>query len=264
MSTNDRSDLVIKRQGDTTRITLNRPGKGNSLSSALVGALSAAVENCYHDGTRMLVIEANGANFCTGFDLSNLESETDDSLLARFIRVELLLQSIHFAPFCTVAIAQGRAIGAGADLFASCEKRWIVGAATFSFPGAAFGLVLGTSRLARIVGRDRAREYVRTGRSISEQEALNACLATQAVDRSTLESELEQLALSASRLSPITQQSIYLASAAFQTIGAEDLYALAQSAARAGLKVRIEAYRTANAGIASPVPIGRLDEMSKR
>ncbi len=66
-----------------TRITLDRPEKGNSLSAAMVSELVAAVDRCHADGTRVLLVDAAGANFCTGFDLSDLEQEDDDSLLAR-------------------------------------------------------------------------------------------------------------------------------------------------------------------------------------
>ena len=100
-----------------TRVTLDRGGKGNSLSAAMVADLAVVVDNCYGDGTRVLLFDADGANFCTGFDLSGLDDEDDDSLLARFVRVELFLQRIHRAPFLTIAYAQGKAWGAGADLF---------------------------------------------------------------------------------------------------------------------------------------------------
>jgi enoyl-CoA hydratase/carnithine racemase len=205
-----------------------------------------AVSRCHEDGTRMLVIEGSGPNFCTGFDLSDLKSETDDSLLARFVRVELLLQAIHYAPFLTIALARGRAFGAGADLFAACEQRWIVDSATFSFPGAAFGLVLGTARLARRVGSDRAREWIRTGETISPESALEAGLASRIIGACDMEAGLASLASGAQRLDPVTQAAIYAAS--LGGVGADraaDLYQLTLSAARAGIKERIETYRMA-------------------
>ena len=157
METTPGMELDIRKDDGLTRIVLTRPQIGNSLSSGLVNALTDAVSACYEDGTRILVIEGSGPNFCTGFDLSDLESETDDSLLARFVRVELLLQKVYYAPFLTVALAQGRAFGAGADLFAACEQRWIVESAMFSFPGA-------SARSGPANGAGPARPYRRNVR----------------------------------------------------------------------------------------------------
>ncbi len=48
------SDFLVTREGEVTRLTLDRAAKANALSSALVEALLAAVEAAHHDGTRLL------------------------------------------------------------------------------------------------------------------------------------------------------------------------------------------------------------------
>ena len=147
------AEMSSRREAHVLHLQLNRPEKGNALSTLLVQALTETLETATRDPElRLLVLSGAGRHFCTGFDLSDLDHETDDSLLARFTRVELMLQAVHGAPFATLALAHGRTLGAGADLFAACSERWIVGDASFAFPGAGFGLVLGTSRLASLVG----------------------------------------------------------------------------------------------------------------
>ncbi len=242
MTTND--DLAVESAQGVTCITLRRAEKGNCLSARMVAALASAVHACHHDGTRLLVLRGAGRHFCTGFDLSHLDSETDDTLLARFVRVELLLQELHGAPFTTLALASGRALGAGADLFCACEQRWVVDSASFAFPGAAFGLVLGSSRLAARTGTTVAREWIRTGAEIGAQEALRAGLVTRILPPGELDAALAGLAAQSARLAPQTQQAIHEA-----TLGtpagsdALDLRALVLSAASPGLKERIVAYR---------------------
>lgn len=239
--------LEVRKDGALTRLVLQRPDVGNSLSNALVVDLSAAVDAGHADGTRMLVIEGSGANFCTGFDLSQLDSETDDSLLARFVRIELLLQKIHQAPFVTVALARGRATGAGADLFAACEQRWIVDSAKYSFPGAAFGIVLGTSRLSGLVGFARAREWVRTGAMVDADSALQAGLANRIIANGDLDAALASLEAAAQRLDAATLAAIHGASLKTQAAdSAADLYRLAVSAAQPGLRERIIQFRAAS------------------
>src|SRR3546814_9030609 len=90
------SDLIgVEARDGVTRLTLCRPEKGNSLSADMVAAMASAVERCYADGTTLLILDAQGRNFCTGFDLGDLNQQSDDSLMARFIRIELLLQALR-------------------------------------------------------------------------------------------------------------------------------------------------------------------------
>lgn len=96
-------ELLSRRDGPVLHLQLHRPEVGNALSAALVQALTEAVDAATHDASvRLLVLSGAGRHFCTGFDLSDLDRETDDSLLARFTRVELLLQAVHAAPFATL------------------------------------------------------------------------------------------------------------------------------------------------------------------
>lgn len=242
-------ELISRREGDVLHLQLNRPDKGNALSASLVRALAEAVDTAARDDRlRLLVLSGAGKHFCTGFDLSDLDHETDDSLLARFTRVELLLQAVHAAPFTTLALAHGRTMGAGADLFAACTERWIVDDASFAFPGAGFGLVLGTARLATLVGATRAAQWLESGASIGAAAACTCNLATRQMAADALDDEREQLRARVSRLDFTTQRGIHAAiDAARRPRGdsgdAQDLARLVRSAAQPGLRDRVAAYR---------------------
>jgi len=226
-----------------TRVKLNRPAQGNALSSEMVAELQVAMVAATNNGTRLLLLEGSGKNFCTGFDLTTLEQESDDTLLARIVRIELLLATVYAAPFTTLALGHGRAIGAGADLFLACEQRWAVDHANFAFPGAAFGLVLGTGRLSAAVGMNRAREWITSGATLSAETALASGLATAKYAATEVEPAILSLAARASRLAPDTQAQIHSASRQGGSNAANDLEHLVQSAARPGLKKRIQAFR---------------------
>lgn len=230
-----REDLEIVFDGGVCRATLNRPETGNALSPALVDQLSGLVAQCTQSRIHTLVINGNGRHFCTGVDLTNLAEETDDSLLARFIRIELLLQAVHRAPFATMAIAHGKVAGAGADLFAACNQRSVAPNTSFRFPGAiGFGLILGSRRLAALVGADLATDWVSSGRWIDETEALASGFASGRHG--------EELPTPvAPKLDPFTRQQLRVAMHA-SSVDDVDLGLLARSAAGAGLKARITAY----------------------
>lgn len=226
--------------GGVATAWMDRPEKGNAFSAAAVEALSAAVAAAIADpSVHTLVIRGRGRHFCTGFDLSDLGSETDASLRDRFVALEKLLQSVWHAPVRTVAVATGRAWGAGADLFASCDIRACTGDTTLRFPGSAFGIVLGTRRLVELIGWDRARPLVSEGATVDAAGALAAGLATDLV-----EGDVE--AWLAARCAPPVADRATLAlirEATRPDHRAEDLASLDRSASRPGLVSRIETYR---------------------
>lgn len=243
-------ELQITRGDEVMHLTLQRADKGNALSASLVTELTQAVEAACAENVRLLVLSGAGKHFCTGFDLSSLDQESDDSLLARFTRVELLLQALHAAPFTTLALAHGRTMGAGADLFCACAERWIVGDASFAFPGVAFGLVLGTARLTDTVGPTRARDWIEGGTLIDGPTALGAGLATRQLAPEALDAELARLTARVRRLEAPTQRAIHEAiDTGRRRRGdpgdAQDLLRLVRSAARPGLRERIAGYRAA-------------------
>ena len=225
---------------------LQAPARGNALSAPMVDDLLKAVQTASADESlHTLALSGEGRHLCTGFDLSDLESQTEGDLLLRFVRIEQVLDALWRAPMRTLACAQGRTWGAGADLFAACDVRWVASDASFRFPGAGFGLVLGTRRLSERVGLATARDWVGMGRDIDAEIALAAGLATHrlpASERPMREQALD-LAAEAPAVDRLTQSALRKASTPQAAQAADaDLAALVRSAARPGLKDRIAAY----------------------
>lgn len=243
-------ELHFSQENDVVYLRLQRADKGNALSASLVAGLTESLEKAAQGNARLLVLQAEGRHFCTGFDLSNLEEETDDSLLARFTRVELMLQALHAAPFTTLALAHGRTMGAGADIFGACSQRWIVDDASFAFPGAAFGLVLGSARLADVVGPAQASEWIQSGILFSSDDALKCGWAHRRITSAETPAEIARLAQRCQRLDADTHAAIHRAIDSSQRPRGDagdalDLARLVRSAARPGLRERIAAYRSA-------------------
>lgn len=263
-------------------ITLARPGRGNALSGDLVEALLGHLTRCVTDPLMHTVAFVGaGKHFCTGFDLEQLEQTTDAELLHRLIRIETLLDAVWRAPVRTVAIAQGRVLGAGADLWVACDQRVLAPEATVRFPGAGFGIVLGTRRLGLRVGAERALQWTSTGTSVDSTLAIQSGLATSVaatappspasgeaasseaassvaasgVARSHAQAPLgEPYTWRLAQLAPLpsvdraTYAALKAASRGGDGFGAStdsdhDLASLVRSAARPGLKARLLAYR---------------------
>jgi len=263
-------------------ITLARPGRGNALSGDLVEALLGHLTRCVTDPLMHTVAFVGaGKHFCTGFDLEQLEQTTDAELLHRLIRIETLLDAVWRAPVRTVAIAQGRVLGAGADLWVACDQRVLAPEATVRFPGAGFGIVLGTRRLGLRVGAERALQWTSTGTSVDSTLAIQSGLATSVAatappspasgEAASGEAASSEAASSVARshaqaphgepytwrlaqLAPLpsvdraTYAALKAASRGGDGFGAStdsdhDLASLVRSAARPGLKARLLAYR---------------------
>jgi enoyl-CoA hydratase len=142
-----RPDLIVDR-GPVWTVTLDRPTRANALSADLVEALHGVLDEAEVARPLALVLRGTQRHFAAGFDLTGLERETDATLAHRFLRIGLLLERLATAPYLTVAVADGAAIGAGADLVIACDARLVARGVTLRFPGPRFGVVLGATRRA--------------------------------------------------------------------------------------------------------------------
>lgn len=233
--------VAVEVQDAVYTIRLSRPDRGNALGPEMVAAIEAALDGALESGARLVVLRGEGRHFCTGFDLSDLDALSEGDLALRVIRIELLLQRIHALPVTTLAVAGGRVFGAGADLFAACDHRLALAGAAFAFPGPAFGLVLGTARLAGLVGDGTARRLLLAGAAIEAEAALAMGLATQVVDAAAVDEAIGAARRAATRLDAPTVAALHARTR--RADDAADLAALARSVARPGLKERIVAYR---------------------
>lgn len=234
------SVAIIKKDGEITRILLNRPEKLNAFDSDLVAALTDAIAKATSDGTRLLVFRGAGKGFSGGFDMSDLDRASDGDLLLRFVRVEEMLQSVYRASCATLALVHGSCYGAGADLVSACDWRIGTPDVRFWMPGVRFGLILGTGRLGRIVGVDTARSLLLRDKPFDADEALKAgfltgvfasndwrCVEAKILDRAT--------SVQASTFDALSERLRSDASDA-------DLAALVRSAAQGSIKKRLKAY----------------------
>lgn len=234
-------ELLRKHENSVTRLTLHRPQKANALSAALVEALLDAVEYAATDGTRLLIIEGTGAHFCAGFDFTELQTHSEGELALRFIRIETLLQALYHAPFATLALAQGRVFGAGADIVASCSMRIAAPDTTFRMPGLRFGVVLGTRRLADRIGADQARDILANSRTIAAEEALTIGFLTGVVPQNDWPGIIGGAQDTASALTPAAAAALHRRTVTDSR--ADDMAELARSVSAPGLKERIRRYR---------------------
>jgi enoyl-CoA hydratase/carnithine racemase len=182
--------LLRERASEIAVLVLNRPQPRNSLSEALLKALSAALSEIKDDrSVRAVVLAANGPAFCAGHDLKELTARRADADRGRaFFRhimttCSAMMQQIVTLPQPVIACVQGVASAAGCQLVASCDLAVASAAARFATPGVDIGLFCSTPMVAlsRNVARKHAMEMLLTGDMVPAERAAAIGLVNRVV-----------------------------------------------------------------------------------
>lgn len=221
-------------------LSLNRTSRANALSDAMVEVLEESIEGVFSNpSVHTLVLTSAGEDFCTGFDIEGIEAAVDGELLLRLIRVEAVISSLWHAPVQTVCYAPGRSWGAGGDLLVACNRRIVAPSASIRFPGAMFGVVLGTRRLAERIGPHAAEQVVVHARTVDAESAVQLGLVEEIRERD----ELGRIVAECAPPGVSRRTLAELRSAIRPDRRSDDLLALVRSASRPGLRDRILKYR---------------------
>ena len=122
MKTNS-TPVIIEHQENITWLRLNNPSRLNALNSQMIDIMTDGINEALQKKVKLLIFCGEGRAFSSGFDLSNLQNESDADLLYRFIRIEEFLQMIYKLPISSVALVHGKCFGAGADIVSVCQHR---------------------------------------------------------------------------------------------------------------------------------------------
>ncbi len=235
------------------RLTLNRPGSFNALSSDMMLALSQALEQVGADTQcRVVVLAASGKAFSAGHDLREMRSQTEldfyQDLFAQCSRMMLQLQQL---PQPVIAQVQGIATAAGCQLVSMCDLAVAADSARFAVSGIHYGLFCSTPSvgLSRNVSRKRAMEMLLTGDFIDARTAVEEGLLNRAVPAEQLESTVLDLCRKITEKPPVAvrmgkalfyQQLEMGISAAYQLAGQTMACNMMDDAAQEGFQAFIE------------------------
>jgi len=160
-------------------IRLNRPPV-NALSRELVADIAGAIDEAGHPSLRAIVI-AGGDHFAAGADIKEFgavfEGEGEDELAADLSRAVSRFEQLDKP---TIAAVTGFALGGGLELAMGADFRYLAEDAEVGQPEIKLGIIPGaggTQRLVRIVGWQRAKDLVLSGRIVAADEAERIGLA---------------------------------------------------------------------------------------
>lgn len=172
-------------------IELTRPDKFNCLSSEAWTLIDGFRRDCETGDVRVIVLRAQGDNFCTGADLDEVDAlGTDSAALRAFIeRGHASLRAFENSPLPVIAAVQGLCLAGGLELMLAADVVFAARSARLGDQHAQYGLVPGwggSQRLPRTVGVRRALELMFSARWLSADEALGMGLVNHITDDDAL------------------------------------------------------------------------------
>ncbi|MBI5337234.1 MAG: enoyl-CoA hydratase/isomerase family protein [Mycolicibacterium rufum] len=178
---------MLQRYGEAARITLNRPGKRNALSTGMLRQLRDVLETVSADSDlRVVTVHGAGPVFCAGADTREFGSATAEYILGPWtVLGQRVFNAMAELPQTTIAVITGGAYGGGLELALHCDFRIAARGAVVALPEAALGTAPGWSGLSRVVevaGLRAARMLALTGRRLGAADALRLGVVDEVAD----------------------------------------------------------------------------------
>jgi enoyl-CoA hydratase/carnithine racemase len=189
--------VQVTRDDAVAVVTLDRPPV-NALNEDFALELKAAFQECSDPEVRAVVITGQ-PHFAAGADIKGFQASFDAGVEERSAwTLQEAIVALEKLEKPTIAAVHGYALGGGLELAMGADFRHLADDAKVGQPEILLGLIPGaggTQRLARLVGYQRAKEMVLSGRQVGADEALEIGLA----DKVFPSDELNDAALDAAR-----------------------------------------------------------------
>jgi methylglutaconyl-CoA hydratase len=191
--------IAVADHSQIRTITLHRPERRNAMTTEMQMELIAAMEDAAVRNIRVLVLTGSGEAFCSGLDLTQLQSMRDKSSTeyrADAERVARLFLTLYELPIPTIAAVHGPAIAGGTGLAMICDFALATPAAKFGFTEVRIGFVpaIVSAFLSLQIGEKRSRDLLLTGRLFDAEEAHRLGLVNEIVPQTKLAERVQALA----------------------------------------------------------------------
>jgi len=191
-------NLIYTENEETAWILLNRPKVMNALSMKLSEEIVEAIE-IVRQSTKLkfLVIKGEGPNFCVGDDIREMIKWGNANDITRRVRYyQNMANQLEELDKMTIAAVDGFAVGGGLEITMACDFVIATERSKWGMPEVDVGITPGwggTTRLARLIGRRRAKEINLIGALHTSKKAVEWNLWNRVVPNDQLDEEVERL-----------------------------------------------------------------------
>ena len=193
--------IRITEQNNIVTLTMNRPGKRNALSLALIQAMHEALDEVECNASmRAFVLAGEGRSFCSGMDLRGVIDDPD--AMREMLRLlGQVSKRIRLLPVPTIACVQGAAIGGGCGLMIVCDFAFTHPESKVGYPEVDLGVcpAVVAPWLIKKIGAGKARAMLLAGGTMSGEQGFAAGLATHLCDIEELPKAVHDFALTLAR-----------------------------------------------------------------
>jgi enoyl-CoA hydratase/carnithine racemase len=175
--------IEVFEDGHVALLRLNRPEVRNALSPEMMEELIDELERVDPGPeTRCIVIAGSDDVFAAGADIKAMSERSFAEALTH--PSSSFWRRLAAVKTPMIAAVSGYALGGGCELALACDMIVASDTARFGQPEITLGIIPGgggTQRLARVMGKQLAMEYVLTGRQFDADMALKMGLVNKVV-----------------------------------------------------------------------------------
>jgi enoyl-CoA hydratase/carnithine racemase len=171
------SEFILTQQRDNLfEIILNRPEKRNAINWPMMTELESTITEAEKtSGLRAILVRGEGTGFSAGIDVTTFLGASErfgegwrENLFPLTEAYQSILNRFERCSLPSIALLHGYCLGLGCELALACDFRFAAEGTKIGLAESRLGIIPdvgGTTRLTRLVGPARAKEYIMTGKN---------------------------------------------------------------------------------------------------
>jgi len=201
--------IHFQQDGSIARVTLEHPGKFNSMSRAMWVSLRGVFESIQRDPqVRCVVLSGAQGHFCSGGDIEEYPAFRFEERALRAFHEEDVWGALHAMLQCDVpmlAQIDGYCMGAGLEVASCCDLRMAAVSARFAAPIARLGFPMAPREVALLsaaLGLSATRAMLLAASTFESAQLLASGFLTTVVPDDQLGAQCEAVAQRIASLAP--------------------------------------------------------------
>ncbi len=159
----------VERNGELALIVAHNPPVNTITADVRAGLSAALAEIRADDSIRGVLLLCEGSTFFSGADIGEFSGPP------REVEYRQLFNALEALPVPVVAAMHGTVMGGGLEIALACHYRVAAPGTRFALPEVTLGIIPGaggTQRLPRLVGAEKALEFILSAKPIGAPQAI--------------------------------------------------------------------------------------------